>query len=409
MVERINQFSIEKNKEIPIELPLSKSISNRIIAIEGLMNDESLDLLRISESNDSQLLKSAFLNFEEQNFDFEDAGTPYRFFTAICALKKSNVNLNCNEGLKKRPIETLVNALRQLGAEIEYIEQHGFPPLKINKCVDLNVRELKINGSMSSQFLSAIFLIAPFFNNGLQIEIENEITSLPYLNMTIELMKTYGININQNKQTFIISSNQYLVNSNIKIESDWSSAAFLYGLVVVHPNLTLKLNNLSSKSLQADAICVTFFDKLGINSTFNDGSLIIKNNNKIDFKEINFDFKECPDMFPIICAVCVYLKINAHFSGIKNLRFKESDRLNAMEMNLKKLGIEFKYIDNENLKIYCNNIKYPENLKINSFKDHRIAMACSIFSKKCNVEIDDKYVIKKSFPAFWDILQQISK
>lgn len=386
-----------------MQLPSSKSICHRLMIINAL-TDDKIQLHNLSDSNDTILLQKA-LNNALGTIDFEDAGTPMRFFLAYAALKNLPVVVSGNTTLQQRPIAPLLNALRQLGAIIESIDENDRLPLRIVRGVDLNKETVSIDSGMSSQFISALLLIAPFFSNGLTIVQEGDMNSEPYITMTIATMQQCGIRVEIVNNVYHISKGDYQFEAAINVESDWSAATFLYAIAAVAKKADIVLPHLKFPSLQGDSAAVVLFSKLGVNSTWdNDGMRIQSNDNCI--AELEVDFTNIPDMFPAIVAVCAFKGIPVHCKGIANLHHKESNRIMAMQENLMQTGARFKTIgDNALLMTVEPNNTTTYTFK--SYKDHRIIMACSIFAFKHTITIDDPIHVKKSFPNYWECLQQL--
>jgi 3-phosphoshikimate 1-carboxyvinyltransferase len=383
-----------------LDLPSSKSIANRWLMIRAL-SEKDFIINRLSESNDTKVLNQAILNPNKINL--EDAGTPYRFFTAYAALKGISTPLLCSSGLKKRPIHPLVEALTHLGAEIKYLEQVNYPPIQIIKSVNLDIQEVDIDGSMSSQFISALLLIAPFFKNGLNLHLKGKPSSLPYIRLTLDIMQKAGIAYSESDRNIHIPFAKYNVNEAVTIESDWSAASFIYGMMAVHQKGSIKLKNISKNSLQGDVATVQFFEKLGVQSHTSGDDIILSFMPDFQQEALQFNLIDYPDMFPVLAAVCIANGTDVHFSGIENLAIKESNRIAAMKQNTQSMGAVFKQTSADTLHIDCSNIFFPEHCFFKAFDDHRIAMACSLFAFKTSISIDDETVVKKSFPDYWEV------
>ncbi len=390
--------------EDSIVLPLSKSICNRVLIIEAL-----IDILHQSEfsfkSNDNVLLLNA-LSINKNEYNFEDAGTPMRLFLAYACLKNKQIIINGNARLRERPIAPLVNALKALGAIIIYTEKEGFLPLSIIKGVNINAETATIDGSLSSQFVSALLLIAPYFNNGLKINITGTKQSESYINTTIEVMKNYGAIIYKNENTINIEPKKYNTASKNLMVADWSSATFIYNIVAIAKNAQIFLPNLYLNNLQADEYTADLYLKFGVDTIQQDNGILLKKTANY-VNEIKVDFTNCPDMFPSVVVCCAALKIKGKFTGIENLRLKESDRIKAMQENLKQIGTFFEESKNK-IDLYFKAVD-TENYSFKSFNDHRIAMACSIFAFYKPISIDDEKVVSKSFADYWEIFKQLTQ
>ncbi len=383
-----------------VNLPASKSISNRYLVIQALTENNFI-INNLSSSNDTLILQNAI----KENvgvIDFQDAGTSMRFYLAFAALKNLKVVITGSERLKKRPIAPLITALRELGSNINYLEEEGCLPVEIVKGVDLSQGKVNIEGSSSSQFDSALLLIAPCFTDGLIITQSGDIVSEPYINLTIDAMEKSGAFIAINKNTYKVANGGYKVIENVSIEADWSAATFIYAWLVVRPGI-LTLPGLLLDSIQGDAVTAKVFEFFGVKTTSTQGekrgiTISSKKNNPGLFE---YDFTNTPDMFPAIVAVCAYLKIDAKFTGVKHLILKESNRILAMKENLLQTGVVINLIsDNALLFNFLDKAENSYNFK--SYNDHRIAMACSIFAFQKNITFDDETVVKKSFPTYWE-------
>ncbi|MDP2175880.1 MAG: hypothetical protein Q8K70_08225 [Bacteroidota bacterium] len=399
-MKRIYKISETLIFEHEVYLPSSKSLANRWLMIKAL-SEHPFEIIHLSESNDTKVLNNAIHNPKQINL--EDAGTPYRFFTTYAALKGISTPLLCSSGLKKRPIHPLVEALTQLGAEIKYLEQANYPPIQIIKSVNLDIQNVDIDGSMSSQFISALMLIAPFFNKGLNIHLKGKPSSLPYIRLTLDIMQKAGIAYSESERNIHIPSGKYRVNEFITIESDWSAAGFIYGMMAVHQKGSIKLKNISKNSLQGDVATVRFFEQLGIQSHTSGEDIVLSYIPDFQQEAVEFNLIDYPDMFPVLATVCIANHIDVHFSGVENLTIKESNRIAAMKQNTQTMGAVFKQTSSDSLHIDCSNILFPEHCFFNVFDDHRIAMACSLFAFKTSISIDDEMVVKKSFPDFWEV------
>lgn len=388
------------NKQITISG--SKSITNRLHIINAL-SKLNITLINQSNSEDSELLKDALntINLKKGNIiNVNHAGTDLRFLTAYLACTDGEWILSGSESLKKRPIKDLVECLKSLGAQILYLEKEGFPPLQING-KKLNGDKISINGNVSSQFISALLLVAPYFKNGLSIKIKDEIVSKPYIDMTISLMKQFNICVNWIKETIIVEAGEYKCKQNkFLIESDWSSASYWYSIATLSKECNIVLSEFNLKSLQADSILPDIYDKLGVKTEIlNNQIKLTKNKNSIT--NLNYDFTNCPDIAQTIAATCVGLGITCNLTGLKTLKLKETDRLLALKNELKKFGAEIEITDSS-LKIvdYTNSIK---ELEIETYNDHRMALCIAPLALKFNnILIKNAEVVNKSYPKFWD-------
>jgi 3-phosphoshikimate 1-carboxyvinyltransferase len=400
-------FIEKKTLSATVQLPASKSISHRYLMIQALAEKDAIDLQNISNSNDTFLLQKA-LNHAIDEVDFEDAGTPMRFFLAYAALKDLHLVINGNASLKARPLAPLVDALSQLGCRINYLEKEGCLPLSIEKGIDLNCDTVEIDSEMSSQFLSALLLIGPYLNNGLNIISKGQLNSQPYIDLTIDSMLNCGVPVETKANQYFVPKAKYSATTSITIEADWSAAAFVLAWTTARKS-EIEIPALSIDSIQGDKVSKLFYKSLGVVIKENkdtNGISVISNDLNLP-KQIQFDFTHTPDMFPVIAATCAYLKINAHFTGVKNLMHKESNRIEAMRSNLLQVGANLNSInDNELLMDYV--VPTTDSYAFKSYEDHRIAMACSIFAFEKNITIDNASVVQKSFPDYWHLFLKMA-
>lgn len=384
-----------------IDLPASKSIANRYLMMCALSEPQKT-IGGLSESTDSQILERALFQPAEI-IDFKDAGTPLRFYLTYASLLGISCIIDGNERLKQRPIAALLQALTRLGARFEFLENENQLPLKVVNKVDLNLDEVSIDAGLSSQFVSALLLIAPRFNRGLNVKIKGDQVSKPYTEMTMFLMRQAGVQVEETADGFHVSNAHYQLTESINIEADWSAAAFVYALVALIPNSNVFLPRLSLNSAQGDRKVAEIFELFGVVTISEASGLRIMCERRKKPNDLKLDFTAIPDAFPIISALCAATQTAAEFTGIRNLHLKESDRVEAMKINLLQTGCIIDQVNEDKVKLrYVES--NPQNLKFDSFGDHRIAMACSIFSALTDIEVINEAVVSKSFPNYWDIL-----
>jgi len=387
-------------------LPASKSLSHRYLIAQALSKVD-FNLQNISESNDTSVLKENLALEEAPFYSFKDAGTPSRLFIAYASLTGLSGVIDGNEELRNRPFSPLLKALQDLGAEFEYLEHEYSLPLKVKKTVNLLKNEVTIDNTFSSQYVSALMMIAPYFKHGLTIHLENQLTSISYIEMTKEVMKNCGIKVEFLNQKICVENGNYKPPKNVFIESDWSAASYPLMFAEVLNESNLFLPNLSLNSVQGDKVVSKFFKNIHFIEE-NHGLRIIKSKTK-QGQDNEYDLINCPDLFPTLLSTLVFKKVQCKLKGIQNLKFKESDRVGSMLFNLKET-VKVNVGENEleiNHNDYLDGVNIP--LKINSFKDHRIAMAMSLFSLKYPIEIDDVEVVNKSFPRYWENLEKALK
>jgi len=365
-----------------IDLPSSKSISNRLLIIKALCKEKFL-IKNLSESDDTILLKNA-LNSKEKTINVSHAGTSFRFLTSFLSIQKGKeFILNGSDRMKERPIKELVNSLQELGVKIEYLEKEDFPPLKIIG-TEIDGGEIEIDGTISSQFISSLLLIAPNLKNGLILKIKGELVSKPYVLMTLKLMGEFGINWTWNKDVITILKQEY-VAKNYTVESDWSAATFWFQSASLSEKCKIILRGLNEESIQGDSACKKIFKDLGVDSVFKNGDLILTKNKRISPSE-TYNLIETPDIYQSLKCTLFTLNKDSEFTGIQTLRNKETDRIAAVE--------------NELLKLNTPKI-------IETYNDHRMAMSFAPLSLKFEeLQISNPGVISKSYPNYWKDLKK---
>lgn len=385
-----------------IDLPTSKSISNRLLILQYLMNHR-FEILDLSTADDTRILKEITTKgFYSSSINVSNAGTCFRFLTALLAMQTGEVLLTGSEEMKKRPIKELVDVLRQLGAEIQYAESEGFPPLRIvGKKLDGN--QVSIKANISSQYITALLLIAPFLSNGLVISQEGEIKSQSYIDMTISLLKQLGVEVKKIGNEIRVSPFSVDSSFSITVEKDWSSASYWYELIALSPlNSKLQLNGIILPSIQGDSVIHKLFEKLGvITLQGNSGIEIVKIEEVSDYY-FEYDFSSIPDMVQTFAVTLVGLGLNGKFKGISHLVYKETNRIEALKRELLKLNYELILIDTDSFELIKKG-ELPSKVLIKTYKDHRMAMCFAPLKAVMEeVEIENPEVVIKSYPKFWD-------
>lgn len=374
----------------------SKSETNRLLLLQALFPTISIE--NESNSDDTSLMQSG-LAISQGIVDVSHAGTAMRFLTAFFAVSEGkNVILTGSERMKQRPVAILVNALRELGSDIEYLEKEGFPPLKINgKRIVKN--EVSVQANVSSQFISALLLIGASLSNGLRINVLGKITSLSYLKMTLSLLQKIGIKTSFTNGIIEIFPTQFIEKQTLIVESDWSSASYFYSLIALSPVGTqITLSAYNKESLQGDSILTDIYTFFGVKTTFENHHIILYKEKECVLKNFTYNFINTPDIAQTIAITCIGLGINCEFSGLHTLKIKETNRLEALKIELSKLGAQV-YITDEKIKIIPFQI--VENVKIDTYNDHRMAMAFAPLSLCVPIVINDADVVSKSYPNFW--------
>lgn len=400
----------------------SKSISNRLMILNKVLDANTI-LETLSGSEDTKLLQNVLNQIErtkKATLDVHHAGTDFRFLTALLAITEGEWLLTGSERMKERPVGELVIALRSLGADIMYAETENFPPLKING-KNLRGGNVEIDGSISSQFVSALLLISPALENGLALTLKGDAVSRPYIDMTIALLRSYGIVIEEKQNCISVIPHSVTVPpALLKIESDWSSASYWYSICAL-TETEIELAYLSEKSLQADSVLPEIYRELGVNTEFNGASVVLRSIRPL-VKEFSFDFINCPDIAQTVAVTCFALGIPANLKGLKTLRVKETDRIHALKTELERLGAIVHVTTNEiriepgtgnpkpgtrNREHETRNIK-DETLYIRTYNDHRMAMSFAPLALKYSqLQIEDPSVVDKSYPGFWDDLKSV--
>ncbi|MDO9185553.1 MAG: 3-phosphoshikimate 1-carboxyvinyltransferase [Bacteroidia bacterium] len=398
-----------------IELTPSKSISNRALIIQSLCS-EKFEIKNLATADDTLVLKQILTSLtnsteaSETTYDIGASGTAMRFLTAVFSTKKGTHILTGTPRMKKRPIGILVNALRDLGGDIEYLEEEGFPPLKITGKT-LTGTEIEMDGNVSSQFISALLLISPELPNGLVIKFTGEVTSRPYVNMTLKMMEEFRVYGQWHENFISVSKQQYHKKSEpyylFEVEADWSSAAYWHAIAALAKEVDFTIKGLKHPSLQGDSIVGDIFTFLGVKTEKIENGIHLKKI-KSNKEHFGFDFSDCPDLAQT-CAVAVSaLNIPALFNGVHTLRIKETDRIIALKNELSKLGVEVEILNDNSIEINPQSTLLPSASPINTYDDHRMAMAFAVLAMKLDsITIEHPEVVKKSYPDFWNDLKNV--
>ena len=385
-----------------VQLPASKSISNRAIILNAL----SLNLhpiSNLSDCEDTSVIIDSF-NSNSNVFDVKGAGTAMRFLTAFLAGMEGEWIIRGSKRMHERPIHPLVETLNALGAEIDYLEKEGFPPLKITGR-PLKGGEVYLAGDISSQFISALLMVAPLMENGLTIHIEKNIVSRPYIDLTLGMMKEYGVHARWENNDITVKPQKYKAVE-LTVEADWSAASYWYEIVSLLPGSEVKLKKKKKKSLQGDANVANLFTDLGVTTEYISDGIIIRNAKK-KTKKFFHDFVNEPDLAQTFAATCCFKGIPFLFSGIQSLKIKETDRVAALISELKKLGFLLKE-NGKGILEWDGERCFPDKEPaIDTYDDHRMAMSLApgavVFK---SLIINDPAVVSKSYPNFWSDLKQ---
>ena len=398
------KLSFDKFKDSTIYLNSSKSESNRLLIIKAL-SEKEITIKNLSKANDSVLLKNLLESENLVVWDAQDAGTSFRFLTSFLAIKKEHVVLSGTERMKQRPVKVLVDALNKIGAEILYLENEGFPPIYVKGKINQVKNKLDIPGDISSQYISSLLLIAPLLEKGIEINIEDPFYSRPYVNMTLNLMNSFGIK-SEVKGNKISIKNQEFSSGSYIVESDWSAASYWYSILSISDNINnLTLQGLKKKSNQGDSVISELMKSFGVNTQYKEDGIVLTKI-KLDTEEIELDFRDCPDLAQTILVVAAYHKIKLKVSGVESLKIKETDRLLAMKNELKKIGCDF-YEEGNYWILEKRRREIDDELSIDTYKDHRMAMAFAPLASKKSIIINDPDVVVKSYPTYWEDLKKV--
>jgi 3-phosphoshikimate 1-carboxyvinyltransferase len=402
----------------------SKSECNRALVIEALSNGK-VRVENISDAADAVTLQGV-LNGQRAvgngqlaiadnsltthhspltTVNIGPAGTAMRFLTAYFTLQDEEVVLTGSERMKQRPIGILVDALRKLGAQIDYEENEGFPPIRIKGNIKQLTKQISIKGNISSQYITALLLIAAKLPMGLELHIEGDLTSRPYVEMTLAMLQQAGIQHEWNDNVITIAHQEFK-ETVLPVEPDWSAASYWYAIAALADEADLFLHGLTQYSLQGDSVITEIMANFGITSQFKNGGVHLQKEVKPVQRKI-FDLKECPDLAQTVIVVCAALNHEATFTGLETLKIKETDRIKALQNELAKIGV--KLIEKgEVYKLDCSEKFIPERVFINTYDDHRMAMAFAPLALLIpQIEVEDAKVVEKSYPAFWTDLQKV--
>ncbi len=389
-------------ENIEIEIGGSKSESNRLLVLQALF--PNISIKNLSKSDDTLVLQEG-LKITNGTVDVSHAGTAMRFLTAYFAAKEdAEIILTGSERMQERPIGILVDALKILGADIEYLKNPGFPPLKISG-KKLLKNSVTIKADVSSQYVSALMLVAPLLTNGLQIILEGEVASRPYIEMTLSLLRKLGVKSNFNNNEIQISSVKEIKDIVVKVESDWSSASYFYSLVALSDDVEIQISNFSEESLQGDSALVSIYNALGVKTKFISAETISLSKRNVQLPDILLlNLSNTPDLAQTVAVTCFGLGMECQFTGLHTLKIKETDRLLALKTELEKLGAVVK-INKDSLQLDKSS-KINPGIGINTYQDHRMAMAFAPLALKTDLIINNAEVVSKSYPNFWKDLEK---
>tara|TARA_B110000046_G_scaffold28985_1_gene30200 strand:- start:27278 stop:28510 length:1233 start_codon:yes stop_codon:yes gene_type:complete len=391
------------NPSTNITITGSKSESNRLLLLKALF--ENLEIQNVSNSDDSQYMLKA-LDSENSTVDIHHAGTAMRFLTAYFAtLEGQTTLLTGSQRMQERPIKILVDTLRALGADIEYDKEEGYPPLRITGKTLLK-DEVRMKANVSSQYISALLLMATKLKNGLTLHLEGKITSVPYIKMTLSLLDQLGVETSFEGQVIQVKPYLETVSKTFIVESDWSSASYFYSIVALSPVGTqINLSTYKKDSLQGDAVLQEIYTNLGVQTTFEGATINLKKINTKVPDSLNLDLANAPDIAQTIVVTCLGLQIKCKLTGLHTLKIKETDRLEALKNEIYKFGTSIDITDDS---LHLSDFKpLISGAIVETYNDHRMAMAFAPLALKTSFSINEAEVVSKSFPDFWENLAEL--
>ncbi|NJW54083.1 3-phosphoshikimate 1-carboxyvinyltransferase [Salinimicrobium oceani] len=380
----------------------SKSESNRLLILQAQF--PNLRIENLSNSDDTQVLQTALAG-PKTIVDIHHAGTAMRFLTAYLSAKEGvEVILTGSERMQERPIGVLVDALRELGAEISYEKQEGFPPLRI-KGKNFEKDRVEVQANISSQYISALMLMALSLPRGLKIDLEGKVTSVPYIEMTLQLLRQCGITGTFENNSISINSAAHIDDKSLTVESDWSSASYFYSIAALSNTSEITLSSYREDSLQGDRSVAEIYQKLGVKTTFLEGEINLQKVEMEPLKVLELDLANSPDLAQTVAVTCFGLGVELKMTGLHTLRIKETDRLQALKNELEKLGGKVE-ITQDSLHLFASEV-INSGVAIDTYNDHRMALAFAPLALKVPIYINDAGVVSKSFPEFWKDLQKL--
>ncbi|MEO5643690.1 MAG: 3-phosphoshikimate 1-carboxyvinyltransferase [Bacteroidia bacterium] len=406
-------LSIPKKLKGEVRLPLSKSECNRLLIIRAITGTDFW-IPEISDAEDTvslgRIIEELKTHADGDTYDVGPAGTSMRFLSALLSSMPGVYHLTGSDRMKERPIGILVKALEAIGADIEYTGKDGFPPLKIFGG-PLKGGEIEVDGSVSSQFISALLMIAPTMHNGLVIHFKGTIVSRPYIDMTVRIMERFHVYPLWDGNSLAVSNQPYVIDDPLNqfcVEADWSAASYWYAMAALSDEADIFLPGLLKTSMQADSVCALVFPFLGVTTTFEEEGVRIKKNHYRP-GAFAFDFQDCPDIVQTVAVVAAALKIPTLLCGLNTLRIKETDRVAAIKTELAKIGVTCEEPARGLLEVKHFDGKTDSALHINTYHDHRMAMSFAPLAIKYpGMTIEDPEVVKKSYPGFWEEVKKIS-
>ncbi|WP_420602643.1 3-phosphoshikimate 1-carboxyvinyltransferase [Flagellimonas sp.] len=399
------QLSFPANKKITkaIKITGSKSETNRSLLLQALFPNVNIE--NLSNSDDGQVMQKG-LATSHGEVDIHHAGTAMRFLTGYFASQVGKeVVLTGSKRMKERPIKVLVDALRELGAQIEYEGEEGCPPIKI-KGKKLDKSKVSLPANISSQYISSLLLIAPSLQNGLELELIGKITSVPYIKMTLALLEEIGVDTEFEANTIKVAPKEQVKNTTLVVESDWSSASYFYSIAAMcEVGTEIKLSSYKENSLQGDSVLAKLYKDFGVETKFSNNQITLSKVKECGLNTVNYDLSNAPDIAQTISVTCLGLGMGCHLTGLHTLPIKETDRLAAMKIELEKFGAKVD-IDSESLTLQPTK-EILSGVSVDTYNDHRMAMAFGPLAIKTTFAVNDAGVVSKSYPDFWNDLKTL--
>lgn len=392
----------QSDLQAQIAITGSKSETNRLLLLQALF--PNIALANTSNSDDSEVMQKA-LKGNDEIVDIHHAGTAMRFLTAYFAVNEGReVVLTGSQRMTERPIKVLVEALQQLGAQISYENQEGYPPIRI-KGQKITANKVSIPANVSSQYISALLLVAPKLQNGIELTLVGEITSIPYIKMTLALLNDLNIQTSFEGNVIKVYPKQEVESKVMTVESDWSSASYFFSLAALSNEASISLTSYKETSLQGDSALVQLYSEMGIESKFENNQLTVTKKANFTLNDVTFDLNNTPDIAQTIVVTCLGLGIGCHLTGLHTLKIKETDRLEALRIELTKLGANIS-VTNDSLTLVASK-EIHSNVKIATYNDHRMAMAFAPLALRVPIIIENAEVVSKSYPDFWKDLENL--
>jgi len=400
----LNKSELKNNQEIIISG--SKSETNRLLLLQALY--PNLKIENVSNSDDSEVMKNTLQSVGRlSEINVHHAGTAMRFLTSFFAIQEGfEVVISGSDRMHERPIKILVDALNRLGSNISYLEEEGFPPIKIiGKRIQGN--KVSIDANVSSQYITSLMLIGPSLPNGLEIQLKGTITSIPYTKMTLSVLQSLGIKAEFENNIIKIPHTEKISNDTFVVESDWSSASYFYSLMALSKiDTQITLGYFKQDSLQGDSVLAEIYHNFGVQTTFTDNKIILKKVENSSIKNLNLNLNNAPDIAQTIIVTCLGLGITCNLTGLHTLKIKETDRLQALKNELENFGADVS-ISHDSIQLNNSVVFQNETIAVETYQDHRMAMAFAPLVLKQSLVIKNANVVSKSYPHFWNDLKLI--